>query len=44
MRNEIENAKRVINELNTMDHKQTEYNNIDDVKAFGKLMDVRVKK
>jgi len=45
MRNEIENAKKVIRELNTMPHKQVEYPAvIDDVKVFGKMMAVRVKK
>jgi len=45
MNNAIENAKRVKNELASFTHKQTVYPTvIDDVKVFGKLIAVRVKK
>ncbi len=45
MLNAIENAKKVIKELNTMPHKEVVYPAvIDDVKVFGKLIAVRVKK
>ena len=45
MRNVIENAKKVKQELLNMDHKQTVYPAVvDNVKVFGKLINVRVKK
>ena len=45
MRNVIENAKRVKQELLNMDQKQTVYPvMINDVKVFGKLITIRVKK
>ena len=45
MRNETKNALKVIKELATMGHTQTSYPVvIDNVKVFGKLINIRVKK